>query len=69
MTEQELISLRAVINFFWRDEQRHYHDMKSAGEDADDHISRHLETLDHYLNREPIDDVPSEQTSDVSPFI
>ena len=69
MTEQELISLRAVINFFWRDEQRHYHDMKSAGEDADDHIFRHLETLDHYLNREPTDNVPAEQTSEVSPFI
>jgi len=66
MTEQELISLRAVINFFWRDEQRHYHDMKSAGEDADDHISRHLETLNNYLDS--ISE-PSELTSEVSPFI
>ena len=66
MTEQELISLRAVINFFWRDEQRHYHDMKSAGEDADDHISRYLETLNNYLDS--ISE-PSELTSEVSPFI
>ena len=44
-------------------------DIEAAGDDPDDHIFRHLETLDHYLNREPIDDVPPEQPSDVSPFI
>ena len=69
MTEQELKSLRTVVNFLWRDEQKHFEDMEAAGDDLDDHIFRHLETLDHYLNREPIDDVPSEQTSDVPPFI
>ncbi len=69
MTEQELKSLRTVINYLWRDEQRHFEDMEAAGDDPGDHIFRHLETLDHYLNREPIDDVPSELTSDVSPFI
>ena len=68
MTEQELKSLRTVINFLWRDEQRHFEEMKLTGEPGD-HIFRHLETLDHYLNREPTDDVPAEQTSDVSPFI
>ena len=69
MTEQELKSLRTVINFLWCDEQKHFEDMKAAGDDPGDHIFRHLETLDHYLNREPTDDVPAEQTSDVSPFI
>ena len=69
MTEQELKSLRTVINYLWRDEQRHCEDMEAAGNDLDDHIFRHLETLGHYLNREPTDHVPAEQTSDVSPFI
>ncbi len=69
MTEQELKSLRTVINYLWRDEQRHFEDMEAGGDNLDDHIFRHLETLDHYLNSEPINDVPSEQTSDVSPFI
>ena len=69
MTEPELKSLRKVINYLWRDEQRHFEDMEDAGDDAGDHIFRHLETLDYYLNREPTDDVPAEQTSEVSPFI
>ena len=69
MTEQELKSLRKVINYLWRDEQRHFEDMEAAGDDPGGHIFQHLETLDHYLNREPTDDVPCEQTSDVSPFI
>ncbi len=61
MTKPKLKSLRKVINYLWLDEQRHYHDMKSSVEDADvedadDHIFRHLETLDYYLNREPTDD-------------
>ena len=69
MTEHELKSLRTVVNFLWRDEQKHFKEMEAAGDDPGDHIFRHLQTLDHYLNREPIDNVPSEQTSDVSPFI
>ncbi len=69
MTEQEIKSLRTVVNYLWRDEQKNFEGMKAAGDNPDDHIFRHLETLDHYLNSEPINDVPSEQTSDVSPFI
>ena len=70
MTEQELRSLRTVINYLWRDEQKNFEECElNDGKEPDDHIFRHLETLDHYLNREPIDDVPSEQTSDISPFI
>ena len=69
MTEKELKSLRTVISFLWRDEQRHFEDMKAAGDDTDDHIFRHLETLDRYSVRELNVDVPSEQTSDLSPFI
>ena len=51
MTEQELKSLRTVINYVWRDEQRHIEETEVAGDDTDDHIFRHLETLDHYLTR------------------
>ena len=69
MTEKELKSLRTVISYLWRDEQKNFEDMEAVGDDRDDHIFRHLETLDHYLNRGPIDDGPSELTSDVSPFI
>ena len=39
------------------------------GEAPDDHIFRHLETLDGYMAREFTADAPTEQTSDVSPFI
>ncbi len=52
MTEQELRSLRTVINYLWRDEQRHFEDMKAAGDDTGDHIFRHLETLDRYVTGE-----------------
>ncbi|MEE9250472.1 MAG: hypothetical protein V3U93_05030 [Alphaproteobacteria bacterium] len=70
MTEQELKSLRTVIRYLWRDEQRNFEECElNDGGPPDDHVFPHLETLDHYLNREPTDDVPSEQTSDASPFI
>ena len=61
MTEQELESLKAVVQFLWRDEQKHFEDMMAAGDDASDQIFRHLETLDRYLTHE--------QPADVSPFI
>ncbi len=52
MAEQELKSLRTVINFLWRDEQRHFEDMEAAGEDPGDHVFPHLEALNGYLMRE-----------------
>ena len=61
MTDQELDSLRTVIRYLWRDEQKHFEDMNAAGDDPGDHIFRHLETMDRYLTRE--------QVADVSPFI
>ena len=61
MTDQELDSLRTVIRYLWRDEQKHFEDMNVAGDDPGDHIFRHLETMDRYLTRE--------QVADVSPFI
>ncbi len=70
MTEQELTSLRTVIRYLWRDEQKNFEECElNDGGAPDDHIFRHLETLGRYLNHEPTNDVPSEQTSDVSPFI
>ena len=65
MTEQELKSLRTVVNFLWRDEQRHFEDMEAAGGDPGDHIFRHIETLQYYVNRY----LARERTPDVSPFI
>ena len=61
MTGQELKSLRTVIDFLWRDEQKHFEDMKAAGDDPGDHIFQHLETLRRYLAHE--------RAADVSPFI
>ena len=52
MTESERMSLRAVIRFFWRDEQRHFEDMEVAGDDTGDHIFRHLVTLDRYTREQ-----------------
>ncbi len=70
MTEQELRSLRTVINYLWRDEQKNFEECElNDGEAPDDHIFRHLETLDGYMARELTADAPTEQTSDVSPFI
>ena len=51
MTEQELKSLRHVIFYLWRDEQKHFEDCELNG-DTDDHIFSYLETLNDYLERE-----------------
>ena len=61
MNQHEIDSLNTVINLFWRDEQKHFEDMKVAGDDTSDHVWRHLETLRRY--------VANERTADVSPFI
>ncbi len=42
MTEQELKSLRHVICYLWRDEQKHFEDCKLNGDNPDDHIFPHL---------------------------
>ncbi len=62
MTPQELNSLRTVINFLWRDEQRHFEDMEAAGDDPGDHIFRHLETLGRYVTDEQAGDSVLRQT-------
>ncbi len=70
MTEQELISLRTVIRYLWRDERKNFEECGvNDGRPPDDHIFSHLETLGRYLTRAQAADVPSEQTSNVSPFI
>ena len=62
MTEQELRSLRQVIRYLWRDEQKNFEECELSDDEApDDHIFPHLETLDRYVTRE--------QAADVSPFI
>ncbi len=58
MNEQELESLRTVIHYLWRDEQRHFEDIETAAGDPGDHIFRHLETLDRYVTDEQAADVP-----------
>lgn len=70
MTEQELESLRTVVNFLWRDEQKNFEECEiNDGGPPDDHVFPHLETLGRYLTRAQAVDVPPEQTSNVSPFI
>ena len=70
MTEQELTSLRTVIRYLWRDEQKNFEECElNDGGPPDDHVFSHLETLDRYLTRAQADDVPSELISGVSPFI
>ena len=57
MNEQELESLKSVIDYLWRDEQRHFEECElNDGEAPDDHIFRHLETLDRYVTDEQADD-------------
>ena len=57
MTEQELDSLKTVIRYLWRDEQRHFEECElNDGEAPDDHIFRHLETLRRYVADEQPDD-------------
>ena len=62
MNEQEIDSLNTVVNFLWRDEQKHFGEceLNDGGAPAD-HIFRHLETLRRY--------VANERATDVSPFI
>ncbi len=70
MTEDEFKALFAVVAYLWRDEQKSFEECElNDGEAPDDHIFRHLETLDGYMARELTADAPTEQTSDVSPFI
>ncbi len=52
MTEQELTSLRTVVRYLWRDEQRNLEACELNGVDTGGHIFRHVETLDGYLLRE-----------------
>ena len=64
MTEQELESLRRIVDYCWRAEERHFANAKLVeGQDIDeadcDHIFLHLKRLDHYLNHEPAGDVIS----------
>ncbi len=62
MTEQELESLKAVIRFLWRDEQKNFEEcLLNDGGAPDNHVFRHLETLRRYLAHE--------QAASVSPFI
>jgi hypothetical protein len=62
MTQQELDSLKTVIRFLWREEQKDFEECEvNDGGAPDDHIFRHLETLRRYLTHE--------QAADVSPFI
>ena len=61
MTEQELESLNTVIQYLWCDEQKHFGDMESAGDDTSGHVFGHLETLHRY--------VANARAADVSPFI
>ena len=50
MTEQEFESLKTVINYLWRDEQKHFEECGlNDGGAPDDHIFRHLETLGRYV--------------------
>ena len=70
MTEQELESLKTVIRYLWRDEQKNFEGCElNDGGPPDDHVFSHLETLGRYLTRAQATDVPSEQTSDVSPSV
>ena len=62
MTEQELTSLRTVVCFLWRDEQKNFEECElNDGRPPDGHIFSHLETLGHYLAHE--------QATDVAPSI
>ena len=57
MNEQELESLNTVIQFLWRDEQKHFEECElNDGRAPDDHIFRHLETLRRYATDEQPDD-------------
>ncbi len=62
MTEQEIESLKHVIRYLWRDEQKDFEACEfNDGNAPDDHVFRHVETLNRYVMRE--------QAADVPPFI
>ncbi len=53
MTEQELESLKTVIRYLWRDEQKNFEECElNDGKAPDDHIFRHVDSLNGYLLRE-----------------
>ena len=53
MTEQELTSLRTVVRYLWRDEQKNFEECElNDGGPPDDHIFRHVDSLNGYLLRE-----------------
>ena len=52
MTEQELDSLKTVVRYLWRDEQKHFEECELNSDDPGDHIFPHVEMLDGYLLRE-----------------
>ena len=55
MNEQETESLKTVIRFFWRDEQKHFDECEiNDGGAPDDHIFRHLETLRRYVTGDSV---------------
>ncbi len=62
MNEQELESLKTVVDYLWRHEQKDFeeHELNDGGA-PDNHVFRHLETLRRYLAHE--------QAADVPPFI
>ena len=62
MNQQELESLKSVIDYLWRDEQKDFeaHELNGGGA-PDNHVFQHLETLRRYLAHE--------RAADVSPFI
>ena len=62
MTEQELDSLKTVVDYLWRHEQKDFeeHELNDGGA-PDDHIFPHLETLRRC--------VANQRAADVSPFI
>ena len=62
MNEQEFESLKTVIRYLWRDEQKDFEECElNDGAPPDDHIFSHLETLRRYLAHE--------RAADVSPLI
>ena len=57
MTEQELDSLKTVIRYLWRGEQRDFAEREvNDGGAPDEHVFRHLETLRRYVTDEQPDD-------------
>lgn len=50
MTEQEIKSLKTVVEYLWNDEQKDFHDCEiNDGKAPDDHVFRHLLVLDECL--------------------